>query len=102
MDGRQSDLEVVFGPDGIWVELLRRVPGYIGTQIECESPVERRYRVQDFWTWYRYFELFRERFAAEYEKFERLVTTDGLVEREQFVGAYYEEEAGGGDEMVSG
>jgi hypothetical protein len=95
-------LEAVFGPDGIWRELLRRAPGYIATEVENESPGERRYRVRDFWSWHKYFELFRERFAAEYERFERLMADEGLVEREQFVGAYYEKEAGDGNELVPG
>jgi hypothetical protein len=95
-------LELVFGLGGIWVEFLRRAPGYIATEVECELPGERRYRVRDFWSWHRYFELFRERFAAEYERFERLTVVEGLVEREQFVGAYYEKDAGDGDELVPG
>ena len=102
MDGRQGDLEVVFQRDGVWGELLRHAPGYIATEVECESRAERRYRVRDFWSWHRYFEGFRERFAAEYEAFERLLVSDGLVEREQFVGAYYEKEAGNGEELVPG
>lgn len=102
MDGRQADLEVVLERNGIWTEFLRRAPGYVGTDVECESQAERRYRVRDFWSWHRYFELFRERFAAECEKFERLLVSDGVVEREQFVGAYYEKEAGDGDELVPG
>jgi len=82
--------------------MLRRAPGYIATEVECESEAEQRYRVRDFWSWHRYFELFRERFAAEYEKFERLIVAEGLIERQQFVGAYYEEESGCGDELVPG
>jgi hypothetical protein len=102
MDGRQADLEAVFGPEGIWAEFLRRVPGYLATEVECESQTERRYEVRDFWSWHRYFELFRERFAAEYEKFERLVATAGVVEREEFVGAYYEKDRGDEDELAPG
>ena len=95
-------MEVVFGPDGIWAEFLRQGPGYIATEIVCESQAERRYRVRDFWSWHLYFELFRDRFAAQYEKFEKLVVTDGIVEREQFLGAYYETERGDEDELVPG
>ena len=102
MDGRQEDLEVVFEHDGIWAELLRHAPGYIATEVECESRVERRFRVRDSWSWHRYFERFRERFAAEYEKFGRLLVSEGLVEREQLGGVYYEREAGDGDESVPG
>ena len=70
--------------------------------MECESEAEWRYRVRDFWIGHRSFEVFRERFADEFEKFERFLRTDGLVEREQFVGAYYEEKPGDGDELIPG
>jgi hypothetical protein len=81
---------------------LQRAPGYIETETECESVTERRYRVRDFWIWHRNFEVFRERFAAEYDRFELLVSSEGLVEREQFVGAYYVKERGDGGELVPG
>ena len=81
---------------------MRQVPGYIAREVECESRGERRYRVRDFWCWHRYFERFRERLAAEYEKFARLLVFEGLVEREQASRAYYEREAGDGDELVAG
>jgi hypothetical protein len=102
MDGRQADLEALFGPEGIWAEFLKRAPGYIATEVVCESRAERRYRVCDFWSWHRYFERFRERFAVECARFERLVATEGVVEREDFVGTYYEEDRGGEDELVPG
>jgi hypothetical protein len=101
-DGRRADFEVVFGTAGIWRELLSRGDGYLATEIECESVSERRYRVRDFWVRHLGFELFRERFAAEYERFERLILSDGLVERLELVGAYYEDKPGGGDELVPG
>jgi hypothetical protein len=92
---------VVFGSAGIWQELLGRVPGYIATQIKYESPAERRYRVLDSWTSHRGFELFREKFAAEYERFNRLISADGLVQRQEVVGTYYVDESGDGDDLVS-
>jgi hypothetical protein len=81
---------------------LGRAKGYIETKIECESEAERRYRVQDFWISHGSFEVFRETFAADYEKFERLLLAEGLVERELFVGAYYEKNPGDEDELVPG
>jgi hypothetical protein len=93
-------LEAVFAAGGIWCEFLRQGPGYIGTEVKCESQVERRYRVQDFWSWHPDFERFREKFAAEYERFDQLI--EGLFERQQFVGAYYEKQAGDEDELVPG
>ena len=93
---------MVFGPGGIWRELLSRGTGYLGSEVSCESAAERRYRVRDFWISHRWFELFREKFSVEYERLERLLSTEGLLEREQFVGAYYEKERGDGDELVPG
>jgi hypothetical protein len=100
MDGRQRDLETVFGPGGIWSELLRQVVGYAGTEIWCESPAERRYRVLDTWWSHREFEIFRARFAGEGERFQALLISDGIANRFEVVGTYYDER-GDGDDLVA-
>jgi hypothetical protein len=71
--------------------------GYIGTELGCESPAEGRLRVLDFWSSHRQFEVFREKFAAQCEKFNQLVSAEGLVQRQEIVGAYYEGGSGGDD-----
>ena len=55
-----------------------------------------RYRVQDFWIRHRGFEIFRERFSEDFTQFARQII-DELVEKEEFLGAYYEAE---GDDLV--
>jgi hypothetical protein len=80
---------VVFGPDGIWAQFLRRAEGYLATEVKCESTSDGRYRVRDFWDWHRGFEIFRERFAEDFGWFDREITA-ALVEKQEFVGAYYE------------
>jgi len=65
--------------------------------VRCESVGDGRHRVRDFWSWHRGFEIFRERFSEEYAQFDRQIT-DGLVEKQEFVGSYYE---AGGDDLVS-
>jgi hypothetical protein len=100
MDGRQADLEVVFGKTGIWSELLRRAEGYVGTESWCESSTERRYRVRDFWRSHREFETFRTRFAIEVERFHSLVINEGIVDKFEVVGTYYDER-GDGDDLVA-
>jgi len=45
---------------------------------------------------HRGLEIFRERFSEEFNRFERQIA-DELVEKEEFVGAYYE---AGGDDLV--
>jgi hypothetical protein len=86
---------MVFGADGIWTRLLYQAGGYLGTEVWCEVPASRQYRVRDLWTWHRSFENFRSQFHVEYERFGSWIISDGLIEEERFLGAYYE---GFGDE----
>jgi len=46
------------------------------------------------------FEAFRERFALEYGKFEQLLLAEGVVERQEIVGAHYVNEGSDGDLAV--
>jgi len=45
--------------------------------------------VRDFWIWHRGFEIFRERFSEDFAQFDRHVVEE-LIEKQEFVGAYYE------------
>jgi hypothetical protein len=74
---------------------LRQAESFIATEVKCESPGQ--YRVRDFWMWHRGFEVFRERLAEGFAEFDRQIV-DGLVEKQEFVGAYYEAD---GDDLVS-
>jgi hypothetical protein len=76
---------------------LRQARGYIATEVKCESGGDGRYRVRDFWSWRRGFERFREGFSEDFARFDREIV-DELVEKQEFVGAYYE---AGGDDLVS-
>jgi len=88
---------VAFGPDGIWQRFLRRAEGYIATDVKCESVSDGQYRVRDFWSWHRGFEIFRERFGEDFGPLDREIAEE-LVEKQEFVGAYYEAD---GDDLVS-
>jgi hypothetical protein len=74
---------------------LRQADGFIATEVKCESP--GRYRVRDFWKWHRRFEVFRERHSEDFAQFDREIVNE-LVEKQEFVGAYYEAD---GDDLVS-
>ena len=82
--------------------MLSQADGYVATEVWCESQESRQYRVKDFWNWHRSFEAFRGRFQQEFERFESLIVSEGLVEKEQFLGAYYERRDGDEDELVPG
>ena len=79
----------MFRRDGIWARILGRVEGYLATEVKRESPDDERYRVRDFWKSHRGFESFRERFSEDIAEFDRQIV-DELVEKQEFVGAYYE------------
>jgi hypothetical protein len=104
VDGRQQDFVGVFGAEGVWTRLLSQLDGYLVTEVWCESEESRQYRVRDFWNWHRSFETFRALFQREFERFESWIVSERLIEREQFLGAYYERrnEHGDEDELVRG
>jgi hypothetical protein len=86
-EGREEDFRKIFGPEGIWSELLRRSAEYLGT--DCRPEAERRFRVTDYWLSHESFEDFRRRYQLDYEKFSRLIASEGLVERETLLGSFY-------------
>ncbi len=97
-DGRRAEFEAVFKVSGPWTRLLLGAEGYLFTEVWCEVPETRQYRVKDSWMWHRDFESFRDRMRVEFEKFEEWIRAEGLVAREQFLGAYYEKSGGGSEE----
>ena len=97
---KARDFEEAFGPEGIWVTLLNRSDGYLKTEVECDPG--SRCRVRDYWSSHLEFEAFRQRFAAELERFSRLIVAEGVVEGETLLGAFYEDSPGAdnGDDLV--
>jgi hypothetical protein len=89
-NGRRVEFESAFGVGGSWAILLVQAEGYLSTEMRCESPESAQYRVKDFWSWHRNFEIFRGRFQSEFERFEEWLRSERLIEKEQFLGAYYE------------
>jgi hypothetical protein len=88
---------MVFGPEGIWSRFLRQSEIYIATDVKYESVSDGQYRVRDFWSGHRGFEVFRERFSEGFAEFDRQIVGQ-LVEKQEFVGAYYE---ANGDDLIS-
>ena len=74
--------------------------GYLLTEVWRESPELRQYRVRDFWGWHLEFEKFRARFQSEYERFENWIVSERLIEKQEFLGAYYMEKSDDGDDLV--
>ena len=80
------------------MQLLYQAIGYLGTEIWCEVPESRQYRVRDLWAWHRDFERCHGAFHADFERLEDWLRSERVVEREQFLGAYYEKSEDGSEE----
>jgi len=61
-------------------DLLRRAVEYLGTDCRLEAEAERRYRILDYWLSHEVLRFSRQ-YQLEYEKFSRLIESEGLVER---------------------
>jgi hypothetical protein len=97
-DGRRAEFDSAFSFGGAWTRFLFGAEGYLFTEVWCEVPEIRQYRVKDSWIGHRDFELFRDRMQAEFEKFEAWIRAEGFIEKEQFLGAYYEKLDDGSDD----
>jgi hypothetical protein len=66
---------------------LSQAEGFVTAKLELEC--DGQYRLRDFWNGHRGFEVFRERCSEDFAEFDRQIVQE-LVEREEFLGAYYE------------
>jgi heme-degrading monooxygenase HmoA len=58
----------LYGPEGRWVRLFRRAPGYLGTHLYRDRNDGDRYLTIDRWESEEAFRTFRARFANEFER----------------------------------
>lgn len=68
---RQADFERHYGPDGSWVRLFRRAPGYLGSELLHQGAKPLHYVTVDRWASVEAWRAFRSRFADEYERLDR-------------------------------
>jgi quinol monooxygenase YgiN len=84
--------EQTFGIDGEWVQLFRRAPGYLRTELHRDRTNPQRYITMDYWESQAAWEAFRIRFreafdaldtkAAQWTRSEREIGRFRPVERE--------------------
>ena len=68
---RQREFEAAYGPTGVWVELFRRDPGYLGTVLIPPSESAGWYRTIDRWESPAAYERFRRTWDSEYQALDR-------------------------------
>ncbi len=78
--------ERAYGPDGDWVRLFRRAPGYTGTELRRETDRAARYLTIDRWQTRADYQRFRDTFRREYEVLD--ARCGALTDSERKVGDF--------------
>jgi hypothetical protein len=72
----------------------------LGSELRRDWQVERGYLAFDYWRSHVEFEAFREMYQIECERFAQLLAFERLLEKEVFLGSYYEGDSDNGTDIV--
>ena len=84
--GAEDAFISLYGGTGSWVQLFRRAPGYLGTELYQDRDRATRFVTVDHWESEAAFRAFRTRFAEEFEELDR--TGEQLTVREARLGTF--------------
>lgn len=86
---RLEEFESLYRPDGPWVELFKKSPGFVSTTLMRDVKNPNRFVIADRWNSEESYEAFKQDFAAEYqslsERGERTHRAEHLIGRFDFV-----------------
>ena len=86
----QAEFEREYGPEGAWVALFSKAPGYLDTVLLRDRSRSNRFLTIDRWESEQAHAEFREAFSAEFEKLdarcERLTGSETLIGHFQSCG----------------
>jgi heme-degrading monooxygenase HmoA len=74
--------ERAYGPDGDWVRLFRRAPGYVRTELHRDRQDLFRFITVDYWESAASWSAFRTQHAREYETLDARCAAFTLSETE--------------------
>ncbi|MEQ1832489.1 MAG: antibiotic biosynthesis monooxygenase family protein [Candidatus Eisenbacteria bacterium] len=63
---RVEEFELLYRPDGPWVELFKQSPGFVSTTLMRDTHDPLRYIIADRWNSEASYEAFKQDFAQEY------------------------------------
>jgi heme-degrading monooxygenase HmoA len=86
---RLEEFEALYRPDGPWVQLFKRSPGFMSTTLMRDVNDPHRFVIADRWNSGESYEAFKRDFATDYtalsERGERLHRAEHLIGRFEFV-----------------
>ena len=75
-----------YGPAGDWVQLFRRAPGYIRTELHRDRSNLQRFLTIDYWESQDAWQEFRRQFAEEFEALD--AKCEEFTSRESEIGRF--------------
>lgn len=69
---RLDEFLELYGSNGLWIDLFRRAPGYLDTELLRDRNDPGRFMTVDRWESEEAFLNFRDRFAEEFDRLDRL------------------------------
>jgi hypothetical protein len=81
--------------------MLSAADGFIASKLRCHSLIEKRYTLFDYWRSHQHFEAFRRHRGSECESLSRWLLDEGVIEREVWLGSFYERDDDDGAELVA-
>jgi len=78
--------ERAYGPDGDWVRLFQRAPGFSGTELRCEADRPAHYLTIDRWRTRDDYNRFKDAFSVEYGVLDARCAA--LTHAERKIGAF--------------
>ncbi|HWC75409.1 MAG TPA: antibiotic biosynthesis monooxygenase [Gemmatimonadales bacterium] len=78
--------ERAYGPEGDWVRLFQRSPGFAGTELRHETDHASHYLTIDRWRTREDYDRFKDAFRSEYDALEARCAT--LTDSEYKVGDF--------------
>jgi heme-degrading monooxygenase HmoA len=84
--GSERRFEAMYGPDGPWVGLFLRDPGWAGTELLRDTENPKRYVTIDRWHSAQAYDRFLAATASEYQDIDR--AGEGFTVTERLVGRF--------------
>jgi len=67
----KKDFESSYGPNGEWVRLFQRHPGYVSSVLLRDKCDPFKFQTLDIWRSEKDFQSFRKQYKSEYESLDR-------------------------------
>jgi heme-degrading monooxygenase HmoA len=84
--GSEAEFEKTYGPEGEWVSLFKKAPGYLRTELLRDNALPGRYLTIDHWESELSHHKFREQFDSEFRQLDQ--RCEHLTDSEVLIGHF--------------